>query len=873
MLGLQVARGRSLSELLGAYAVVGDSSYDPATVARFLLYHLAELDLYLGVLPMAAFFLLVLLSRRLEPSLAPFLAAGIAVTGSVLLVVATFASEFANRIQERNMFAVAPFFLTALLVWVERGAPRPRVLATVAAVGAALLPLTIPFVRFIETGVTSDTLALLPIWSAYGSLLFDSIDATVLAGGALAAALFLFVPRRYALVVPLATLLYLTGVSYNVWFGEHGFKRALSGALFTGIQTGDRDWIDAAVPDGAQVAILWTGVPDRFVVNQNEFFNRSVGPIYFVGGPTPGDLAETEVTVDETTGAVLLADGTPLDEEYVLRRRHHLPRCRGGRTRSRARADALAARRAARLQPDRDHRPLPERQLVGADGDLGAAELPRRHAHRRHVQRSQPVLGTADDHRPRAGRGRGSHSPEPDGERVPECSARARGGHVSRRVRRLADRSARRGDERRERRRARARRPLLRLLPHAMRIAFDVSPLSHPRTGIGNYVLGSLAGLAEAAEGEHELVAFAPTRLRGRRLIHEALDGRARRGEDARAPVVVRVPDGLEPARPPCRGALPRPPRRAPLQRLGRAAAARRDPLDDGARPRPAPLPGVGDRADALDARLQVRAHRGVRSRLRQLRVHRPRRAWSMLGVPAERIRVAPPGVADRYTAEGERAQLGRPYVLSLATLEPRKNLGTLLEAWRPLRGELALAVVGAAGWGEQPLLDDPGILKLGFVGEPEVPRLMRGAAVFVYPSRFEGFGMPIVEAMACGVPVVASAHPSMDEACGEAAVRVDPDDADAMTRGDPRGDRAARGARARRGSHTRRSSPGGAAARSTCARSRRPVRVRVRVGLDVAPLLQTRAGTARWVTGSARRSKRAATSRWCRSPGAAPGG
>ena len=58
-----------------------------------------------------------------------------------------------------------------------------------------------------------------------------------------------------------------------------------------------------------------------------------------------------------------------------------------------------------------------------------------------------------------------------------------------------------------------------------MRIAFDVSPLSHPRTGIGNYVRGSLAGLAEAAGGRHELVAFAPTRPRGRRLIHEALAG------------------------------------------------------------------------------------------------------------------------------------------------------------------------------------------------------------------------------------------------------------------------------------------------------------------------------------------------------------
>ena len=310
-----------------------------------------------------------------------------------------------------------------------------------------------------------------------------------------------------------------------------------------------------------------------------------------------------------------------------------------------------------------------------------------------------------------------------------------------------------------------------------MRIAFDVSPLSHPLLGIGNYIRGSLAGLVEVAGADHEIVAFAPTSLGGPDRIRAALDG---------------IDVELRTWRLPFSHVL-----RTAWSGLGRPSAERFlgavDVLHFSDWMFPPQRSGV--RATTIHDLVPLHHPEWTTARTRSMHTRKYRNAAQTcdvvfvnsdytgrdvivtLEVEPERVKVARPAVKDVFRAEGPAADLGAPYVLTVATLEPRKNLQTLVDAHSLLGGDVLLAVVGAEGWGEQPFLDDQRIRRLGFVSDDELARLYRGAAVAVYPSRFEGFGIPVIEAMACGCPVVSSAHPSLDEASGAAAVRAEPED------------------------------------------------------------------------------------------------
>lgn len=182
---------------------------------------------------------------------------------------------------------------------------------------------------------------------------------------------------------------------------------------------------------------------------------------------------------------------------------------------------------------------------------------------------------------------------------------------------------------------------------------------------------------------------------------------------------------------------------------------------------------------------------------------HTRRDAIRLLSLSPERVHAVPHGVEEAFRprppdeVEAFRVARGlaQSFFLSVATLEPRKNLAALLEAYAALRREepraWPLLIGGAVGWHASPLFEryrelglEDSVRFLGYLPPAELPLWYNAATVFLYPSLYEGFGLPVLEAMACGTPVLTSDASSLPEVAGQAALIVDPRRVQSLSQG-----------------------------------------------------------------------------------------
>lgn len=337
----------------------------------------------------------------------------------------------------------------------------------------------------------------------------------------------------------------------------------------------------------------------------------------------------------------------------------------------------------------------------------------------------------------------------------------------------------------------------------ALRVGFNATPLLAPLTGIGNYIVR--LGAALAASGEVDLHSFY-----GHRWRHEAptaptapdsrRNGAAARPRRLRDLIKPLVPFGRE--------------LRQAQQRLSFARGLRRHAIEVYHEPNYVPI--------GYDVPVVVTIHdlswlrypeTHPRDRVRWLELGMPRvveraaaivvdsefvrqEVLASLGVAPARVHAIHLGVAQEFRPRGEpetRTALQAldlahgGYILSVGTIEPRKNVGHVLEAYarlpEALRRRYPLVIAGARGWRAADLerelhaLAAGGRIRfLGNVSDADLPALYAGAAAFVFASKYEGFGLPPLEAMASGVPVLVSDRASLPEVVGDAARLIDPE-------------------------------------------------------------------------------------------------
>jgi hypothetical protein len=310
----QAAHGHALSGGLGSYDAIVGKGYTFGAARHWVLLHFAELGFSVGMLPVSAFLLLLGLAfvrgGTRTPAERAFLAVTTAAVPWIVVEVAVFASRFSLRIEDRYMFFLAPLLFLAFALWLDRGLPRPLALSIAAAAIPAALLFTLPLGSLLNVSIYSDTFGLIPVLRLADGVSGGISEARrlMLAGGVAAAVGFVLWPRkgRPDVVFPAAVAAFLVLASYPIVGILRDYSRNLRDTA--GLRAGP-SWIDDRIgTDGSASFLLGTTSetwPETLSLWQQEFWNRSVGPIYNLSTPEPAGGAETPVGVAPSTGLIV----------------------------------------------------------------------------------------------------------------------------------------------------------------------------------------------------------------------------------------------------------------------------------------------------------------------------------------------------------------------------------------------------------------------------------------------------------------------------------------------------------------------------------------------------------------------------------------
>jgi len=306
----RLRHGGPFSKVLGAYQAAGEVHYRLADALRFVLYHTEALVLFTGVVPACALALLVvraLRTRESDEDVRAFLAVTTSLTVWLVVEVGLFASRHIGYLAERNLFGLEPLAFLALILWIERGLPRPRPATPLIAAAAVLLLVLLPMRRFVALAAIPDSFTLVPLWR-----LAWRPDLVVTLVGAVGALSFALVSRRWAWAIP--AVLAVAFAATSAWASRVIVEQARTIVPTTYGQ--DRRWIDRNVFGPA--AYLYTGDVYWNSVWENAFWNRRLTEVYdLLSAQVPGGIPQQSVG-PYNNGELVFPNGVRPKVDYVV---------------------------------------------------------------------------------------------------------------------------------------------------------------------------------------------------------------------------------------------------------------------------------------------------------------------------------------------------------------------------------------------------------------------------------------------------------------------------------------------------------------------------------------------------------------------------